>query len=213
MSLRALSLDTTPPYDYEPDGLPENGSLTALADYFGSDKGSLKHNYTPVYERLINPFRGPNGRLLEIGIACGASLKMWARYFPSWKIVGVDIRPECRNLCAGYENVTIHIADATKEAIPGAYDVVIDDGSHLPGHIVQSFKLYWPLVKAGGWYFVEDLRCTHNPNYSTPFDDPQARDRAPLVQTIDALMQNCDNGGEVERIEHHRELLMVKKRG
>jgi hypothetical protein len=215
MNLRSLSLDRTPPQDYDPPGaLRWDAGLTEIADYFGSDKGSLKHNYTPHYERLLGHLRQEPINLLEIGVACGASLKMWSRFFPYAKIKGVDIRPECQALCGGYPNVEIYIADATKEAVPGQYDVVIDDGSHLPGHIVKSFKLYWPLVKAGGWYFIEDLRCTHSPGYSVPFPhDVADKDRAPLVQMIDALLRNADVGGEVDGIQYWRELMAVRKRG
>jgi cephalosporin hydroxylase len=91
--------------------------------------------------------------------------------------------------------------------------VVIDDGSHLPGHIVKSFKLYWPLVKAGGWYFIEDLRCTHSPGYCPPFPvDAADKDRTPLMAMVDTLLRNCDNGGEVDSIQYWRELMAVRKK-
>jgi hypothetical protein len=47
MNLAKLSLDKTPPTDFEPAGtLRWDASLTDMADFFGSDKGTLKHNYT-----------------------------------------------------------------------------------------------------------------------------------------------------------------------
>lgn len=213
MNLRALSLDRTPPSDYEPGPIGNDAALTALANHFGSDKGSLKHGYTAHYERLLGGLRADPVNLLEIGVACGASLKMWSRYFPYGRITGMDIRSECGALCGGYENVAIVIADATKTVIGGQFDVIVDDGSHLPGHIVKSFKLYWPKVRSGGWYFIEDLRCTHNPSYSIPFPhDAADKDRTPLVQMIDALLMNCDDGGEVESVQCWRELMAVRKR-
>jgi hypothetical protein len=214
MNLRKLSLDKTPPTDYEPTGpLRWDADLTQTADYFGSDKGSLKHNYTQRYERLLSEWNSEPVALLEIGVACGASLKMWSRHFPYGKITGVDIRPECASLCQGYPNINIVIADATKEAVPGMFDVVVDDGSHIAGHIVKSFRLHWPKVRPGGVYVIEDLRCTHNPNYTVPFPvDAADKDRAPLVAMIDALMRNCDDGGEVESVQHWRELMAIKKR-
>jgi trans-aconitate methyltransferase len=214
MNLRALSLDRTPPQDYDPPGtLRWDADLTEIADFFGSDKGALKHNYTPHYERLLGHLRQEPVNLLEIGVACGASLKMWSRFFPYAKIKGVDIRPECQALCGGYPNVEIYIADATKEAVPGQYDVVIDDGSHLPGHIVKSFKLYWPLVRSKGFYFVEDLRCTHNPSYTVPFEFDQAdKDRTPFMLMVDSLLRNCDDAGEVASVRFYQELMIVEKR-
>jgi hypothetical protein len=213
--LRKLSLDKTPPQDYDPTGpLRWDADLTQMADYFGSDKGAIKHNYTKHYESLLAPWRHEPMALLEIGVACGASLKMWSRYFAYGKITGVDIRPECASLCQGYPNVSILIADATKEATPGTFDIVVDDGSHLAGHIVKAFKLHWPKVKAGGVYCIEDLRCTSNPNYRVPFPVEQADyDRAPFTQMVDKLMQNCAEAGEVESVQQWGELIAVRKRG
>jgi hypothetical protein len=39
----------------------------------------------------------------------------------------------------------------------GNFDVVIDDGSHVPEHQLISFESLWPAVKPGGLYIVEDL--------------------------------------------------------
>ena len=69
MNLRSLSLDRTPPQDYDPPGtLRWDADLTEIADYFGSDKGSLKHSYTPHYERLLGHLRQEPVNLLEIGV-------------------------------------------------------------------------------------------------------------------------------------------------
>lgn len=220
MNLRALSLDRTPPADYEPAGsLADNATLTEIADHYGTDKGTLKHNYTPIYDALLSKWRDKPIRLLEIGVACGASLKMWSRYFPEGLITGIDIRPECRALCSGYPNIEVVVADATRNRVncrwPGeSYRVIIDDGSHIAGHIVRAFNLYWPLLTPGGLYFIEDLRCTHNPNYSVPFEvDPADRDRGVLMNLIDSLLRRCDSGGDVASVKFYRELCVVEKNG
>jgi hypothetical protein len=71
--------------------------LTRLAIRFGSDKFGA-HLYTPIYHRMFNHLREQKLRILEVGIggydkpkAGGASLRMWAEYFPCSKIVGLDI--------------------------------------------------------------------------------------------------------------------------
>lgn len=213
MNLRALSLDSTPPADYEPQGtLRWDATLTDIADFFGSDKGSLKHNYTPVYEAHLAKLKGEPINLLEIGVACGASLKMWSRYFPYGKITGVDIRPECSSLCQGYQNVQIKTADATKERMLGDWDVIIDDGSHVAGHIAKTFYLNWPWLKSGGFYFIEDLRCTYDPGYVIRFPlDEHDRDRAQFVRLVDELMRRCD-GGDVKAIHYTQQMMVVEKR-
>ena len=98
-------LDTVTPEEYTPEtgeiDLAEV-SLTGLADLYGSDKGNIKHGYTKVYEKLIAEL-APHKRfplqIAEVGVACGASLRMWANYCPTSVIWGFDIRPECANLC------------------------------------------------------------------------------------------------------------------
>jgi hypothetical protein len=214
MSLARLSLDKTPPEDFEPAGtLRWDASLTDMADFFGSDKGSLKHNYTPVYEAHLAKLKSEPVNLLEIGVACGASLKMWSRYFPYGRITGVDIRPECAALCSGYPNVSIKIADATKERMFGDWDVIIDDGSHVAGHIVKTFLLNWPWLKSGGLYFVEDLRCTYHPGYVVRFPvEEEDRDRGAFTKLLDELMRRCDAGGDVKAIHYTPQMLVVEKR-
>ena len=212
--LRKLSLDKTAPHDYEPAGtLRWDASLTDMADFFGSDKGTIKHNYTPVYERHLAHLKAEPISLLEIGVACGASLKMWSRYFPYASITGVDIRPECADLCRNYPKVKIQIADATKETIFGSWDVVIDDGAHIAGHIVRAFDKQWPWLKSGGLYFIEDLRCTYHPAYTVPFPVDEAdKDRGLLMDLFDRLLRRCDAGGDVASVSFTREMCVVEKR-
>lgn len=213
--MRLLSLDFTPPRDYEPETtIPDSSSLTEFADHYGTNKGSMKMRFTETYDRLMSERRGDEVRLVEIGVACGASLKMWSRYFPAGEIVGVDIRPECAAMCAGYRNVRIVTADAVAEAQPGPWDYIIDDGSHLSGHIARTLRLWWPHLKPGGLYIVEDLHCTHNPDYETPVEhDPADRDRALFVAVVDEMLQVMDQGRAVESIEFRRELMVVRKKG
>lgn len=36
------------------------------------------------------------------------------------------------------------------------WDIVVDDGSHVPVHMLLTFKLLWPYVRPGGMYVIED---------------------------------------------------------
>jgi hypothetical protein len=213
LNLRALSFDTTPPADYEPaQSLPDGASLTEIADHYGTDKGSLKHNYAAVYERVLGSLVGRECSLLEIGVACGASLKMWSHWLPRAKVTGVDIRPECEALCGGWPNISIVNADATREVIGGPYDVIIDDGSHVPSHIVDTFRLYWPLLKSGGVYCIEDTRCTYNKKYLERFPDVDpSGERAAFMSLIDGMLRRLDSGEEVVSIQFVRQLMVMVK--
>lgn len=217
---RRYSLDTTPPLDYEPVGTLdyETATLTAIADFFKTDKGTIKHAYTDIYARYLEPLRHKSVRLLEIGVACGSSLKMWSKYLgTSSKIVGVDIRQECASLCQNYDNIKIMIADAASTTIPGPFDVIVDDGSHVSEDIVKTWNRLWPALSPGGYYIVEDMRCTHDSNYQKNFTfpkHPSAFDRKHIMAWLDALMKEMDFGrSDVDFIHLYRELAILRKKG
>ncbi len=215
---RAYSLDTTAPVDYEPPSELDyaRASLTAIADHFKTDKGSIKHNYTSVYERYFGALRAQPGlRLMEIGVACGSSLKMWSKYFNDARILGVDIRPDCAKLCRLYPNISIKIQNATETPVPGTFDIIIDDGSHVSADIADTFRLNWPNLKPGGLFVIEDLKCTHNPQYKSllPFDIPAERfDRRHFMDMIDRCLIEMDwRRGNIEFIHFYKEMAVIKK--
>ena len=170
-------------------------SLTNIANKYGTDKGTEGpvegwrcHNYTDVYEAYLWPMRHQEIRLLEIGLGVkgdawntwiaqgrnadgGASIKMWAEYFPRAHIFGVDINP------ASYLNtdrITTFIADqgspaqlrAMVETAGSNFDVIIDDGSHRADHQQIAFGVLFDHLRTGGLYFIEDL-------YDNGTDDPE----------------------------------------
>jgi hypothetical protein len=221
-------LDTVAPEEYVPmfgEVNPQDLSLTGLADLYGSDKGRIKHNYTKVYEQIIDdmcclegvPRRDCMFDIAEAGIACGASLRMWAHYLPSSHITGYDIRPDCAKLCADIrDQVEIVIGDpATMSEPEGLYDLFIDDASHIAEEIVAMFRNCWSWVRPGGYYIIEDLRCTYNEAYTAQFRqhfNPAAvNDRAALIHMMDGLMQNCDARNGLHEFHYYPQMLVIKK--
>lgn len=215
---RAYSLDSTPPVDYEPDAPIDYAaaSLTEIADHFKTDKGSIKHQYTKIYEQYLGALRKkPGVRLLEIGIACGSSLKTWARYFADAQVIGMDVREACSGLCRGYSNISVRIGDARRERQPETFDVIIDDGSHISADIVEMFRTNWPSLKPGGLYFIEDLRCTHDLNYPNlvSFEaDLDRFERSHFMEFLDGeLIAMDERRSEIFFIHFYRELAVICK--
>lgn len=214
----AYSLDSTHPVDYEPDKPIDyaSASLTQIADHFKTDKGSIKHQYTRIYEQYLAPHRKrPGVRLLEIGVACGSSLKTWARYFADAFVVGVDVREECRGLCLNYPNISVRIGDASRTPQPETFHVIVDDGSHISADIVDMFRVNWPSLKPGGFYFIEDLRCTHDPDYPHVVSSGAELDRFARSHFIDfvnrELMEMDLKRSEIYFIHFYRELAVICK--
>jgi hypothetical protein len=179
-------------------------TLTALADHYGTDKGSGPdgHHYTRVYSELFEKLRDRPVRLLEIGLmglgrggwddellrdsgkACGRdapSLRMWADYFPRGEIFGFDF-----NDFSGVEIARCRIlrGDASRPAdllaaiaeTGGNFDIVIDDASHASDHQQIALGTLFPAVAPGGLYIIEDL------NYQ-----PADREPPGAVNSVDVL--------------------------
>lgn len=149
--------------------------LTRLAIIHGTDKWG-QHFYTPVYHSVFSKRRHDPIRLLEIGVGGynhprlgGSSLSMWSDYFPNGRIVGIDISE--KNLSLG-ERITVRQGSQTDPAFLqkivseyGPFDIVVDDGSHIPKDVVQSFQILWPSLKDGGHYVFEDTQTSFWENW------------------------------------------------
>lgn len=144
--------------------------LTRLAIIHGTDKWG-PHFYTPVYHSLFAKRRHDPICLLEIGVGGydspvlgGSSLAMWADYFPNGRVVGIDINEKRLSLDS---RISIHKGSQTDSAFlkkiaaeHGPFDIIIDDGSHIPQHVVQTFHILWPTLADGGFYIIEDTQTS-----------------------------------------------------
>jgi hypothetical protein len=150
--------------------LPTRG----LKWYFEHNDGRLIHkwdHYFDIYERHFARFRGAAPVVLEIGVSHGGSLQMWRHYLGRRAvIVGIDIDPRTASLTG--PGIDVRIGDqsdstflATLVEQYGPFDIVIDDGSHLPAHQIASLEFLWPHVRNGGVYLVEDLATSYWPEY------------------------------------------------
>ena len=128
-----------------------------LRDMFETHSGrqiDKWEHYFPIYEKHFARFRGKSPRVLELGIDHGGSLQLWKRYFgPGAEIIGVDIAEESMFSEAYIET---HMRDQKDPEIAdwGPFDIVIDDGSHVPEDQEISFGNLWP--RCQGVYLIED---------------------------------------------------------
>ena len=146
-------------------------TLDELAVRYGTDKRPGVHSYVKWYETLFAPRRWQRINFLEIGVQSGASIRMWADYFPNARLVGIDIDPRCAQFATRRVQIITGSQDNPEIAkfLEGEYregfDVVIDDGSHVGEHQTASLELFFPLVKPGGLYVIEDLHCAYSDKF------------------------------------------------
>jgi hypothetical protein len=139
----------------------ERLSLDALGVLCGTDRSVLGHGYLRHYDRAFSAMRDLPINIIEIGVATGASVQMWKRYFTCAQIIGIDILEPCKRFET--DRITIEIgSQADGDFLRRVADrfpptIVIDDGSHQADHILVSLEHLWPKVLPGGCYVIEDL--------------------------------------------------------
>jgi hypothetical protein len=140
-----------------------NVPLAELGRKYGTDK--VGHGYLTYFDFFFAPFRHQSFDLLEIGVHQGASIGMWHEYFPSARIVGVDIKSiTLEDDLPRYVFVQGSQADpALLNTLAQEYRfrLIIDDGSHIWSHQILTFQTLFPHLESGGIYVCEDIHTSY----------------------------------------------------
>lgn len=160
------------------------GTTTDIADLgelfrkHGSDK-STEHDYFEVYGSLLD--RSEPLRILEIGLGTnnlafqsnmglggrpGASLRAFRDWALKAEVVGADID---RGVLFEEERIRTFFVDQTDPAslkllgseVGTGFDLIIDDGLHLPHANLNTIEALLPLLKPGGTMVIEDIDAIH----------------------------------------------------
>ncbi|RIA10282.1 cephalosporin hydroxylase [Flavobacteriaceae bacterium MAR_2010_72] len=159
-------------------GLFYGRNLSKLAILNHTDKHKVgRHEYMKHYQMHLSRFKYKNNNLLEIGVGGyerpdrgGCSLRMWKRYFVYSNIYSIDIydkspQEERRiKIFKGSQN-DYEFLNKVIDYIKKPIDIIIDDGSHINEHVIQSFKFLFPKLNAGGVYVVEDSQTSYREDY------------------------------------------------
>lgn len=148
--------------------------LCELATKYGTDKWNW-HTYTPHYYEMFKDRRYDVQKVLEIGIGDssmknpsgepyqpGASMRMWSDFFPYASIYALD-----NNRSVLINEGPFHSfwcdqgnEQSMRDVLPQlgtGFDLIVDDGSHVPEHQVGTAKILVPLLAPHGIYIIEDV--------------------------------------------------------
>jgi|TARA_B110001452_G_scaffold203323_1_gene173343 hypothetical protein len=168
----------------------EKSELNTLCDKYGSDKGEVtsadnqypwpSHNYNDVYELLFRLCKDNVKSLIECGIGTnnlafkssmgvngkpGASLRVWRDYFPSAKVIGIDIDKDIlfsedrieTYYCDQTDPKSIADFTETSKILEKTINIIIDDGLHE----FQAGKIFFEgmakYLAPNGIYIIEDV--------------------------------------------------------
>ena len=146
-----------------PDSQP---SLEELAYRYGTDKSHDDHKYVDVYAAVFDAYRDQVANLTEIGVASGQSIQMWHDYFRNARIWGFDktISDPVHRHFRHQRRVVLQTRNAYKgpsvNVAPESMDIVIDDAIHRQNYMELLLSKWWPTVRPGGFYVIEDIECT-----------------------------------------------------
>ncbi len=204
--------------------------LNLLAALYGTDKFG-EHEYTPVYEALMRASRRKAVRLLEVGVGGyagalgGESLRMWESYFRRGRITGIDLYDKTALSGGRVQVFQCSQVDAARLGALaqeiGPFDFIIDDGSHVNAHQIQTFGILWPHLKDGGTYVVEDVQTSYWPSYGgAPLGTPgyerscmhwfkSLADSVNLPEFLAPAPPGLDAG--IASVAFHHNLIVLKK--
>jgi hypothetical protein len=155
---------------------PQQETKRSITEIFIEQKTDKhwRHYYDRYYEGWFAPFRSKKDLMMaEIGAEQGYSLKSWAEYFDHPKrIIGVAYGESAAGVerVEGHAGVELSILrgdQSKKETMDqlcsmGPFDIIIDDGSHVPKHMIFSFfSLFKNCLNPGGLFVIEDLETNY----------------------------------------------------
>lgn len=165
--------------------------LANLFNKYGSDKD--RNGYSSLYYTIFDKIRNDQIVLLEIGIGTmiegakssmlnyalpgyspGGSLRAWRDFFQNGRIIGADVQPDTQFSEDRIETVLCNSTnkqevDSLMDTMPNIkFDIIIDDGCHAANSQIKSLLHFFPYVKEGGIYVIEDIcpgsLVSENPN-------------------------------------------------
>ena len=118
-----------------------------------------------MYARHLARLRGSLVQMLEIGLGTGAAqIAMWRSFFRELNYTALEINGTvAAAVPTGSAQSRVLVGDVGDSSFRSAVaeqlsalDFVLDDGSHRSADMVAAFEEFFPLVRPGGVYVVED---------------------------------------------------------
>jgi hypothetical protein len=134
-------------------------------------------HYTKTYEKYMQGLRDQAVSMLEIGVCDKrfpyASIKMWMNYFQNIDFYAVDnfwghtidqkledveyLNQNGVNFVYADQGSFVDWDELNKE-FPNKFDLLVEDGSHWPNHMMVSLWKSIGVMKSGGYFFMEDIQ-------------------------------------------------------
>jgi len=196
---------------------PDGGITKLAADQFAkhgkyaTDK-YWKHCYTYHYDIELADHKNSHPiKILELGVARGASLKLWKDAFPNAKVYGID--SNLKNMREEFidDEIQVFRGDINNGKFlkeigeeHGPFNIIIDDCNHFPASQRSAFESLWPYLESqvnrGGKYVIEDLH--HN---------FRAEANKPIVPMLTDMVSDIYRSNEVKNVSFYPNIVFITK--
>ena len=138
--------------------------IKLAGDLSGTDKVT-HHGYERFYSDFLNRYKISN-QILEIGYGEGKSIKFWKKIFPNSFLNIID--KDKTEIGNGYrvlkcdQSSLKDLKEIKKELESQPIDLIVDDGSHVPEHIILTFNIFFKyLLNENCVYIIEDTETSY----------------------------------------------------
>lgn len=156
----------------------DKGTSDSINLSWGAEYSTHKcMHYTSTYEKYMSEMRYKDISMLEIGVCDKrfpyASIKMWKSYFKNVDFYAVDnfwghelgdkindiIKLNNQNINFIYaDQGSFNDWDNMNSLFHNKFDILVEDGSHWPNHMMISLWKSIGILKSGAYYFMEDIQ-------------------------------------------------------
>lgn len=154
------------------------------------------HGYVPFYEQFFKnrDFK----RIAEIGVFKGNSVRWLLERFPNSRITAGDILSPQPEWPQDSRVTYTQMDQGNTDDVDGffkdqTFDLIIDDGSHIPEHQVKSLVRGWDKLENQGIYILEDIHTNIGHHCGTAMSALMAIDhclRAGLAFDFEKITEN-----------------------
>jgi 8-demethyl-8-alpha-L-rhamnosyltetracenomycin-C 2'-O-methyltransferase len=189
-----------------------------ISDSLDCDKTTY-HMYDQVYPLFLESKREEPIRLLEIGLDEGKSVKIWKEYLPLATVIGVDILDKSHFgtdiFYQADQSSWQDMCDLAEQV--SSVDIIIDDGSHVIPHQINTFEaLFSRCLAPGGVYIIEDIECSYwkpgSSIYGYSTDGSSLLDYFSNTQhVVNSHMNTLENNLLIKSISYFQNAIVIQK--
>lgn len=142
--------------------------MTDKGKYINNNPNLRGHNYWEIYDLFFGSLRDEKISFLEFGFgAHGACLNTFAEFFKNAEIIaGADYNinfvnnikfedPRIQTFYADQESIS-SLKELSNKFKERKFDIIIDDASHWPNPVRNTFEVFFDMLRDGGFYVIED---------------------------------------------------------